>query len=330
VERLTPALRGLGIGIGWLALAAVLSFGSAGLVAGLDRLPGTSARPELTWSGDVAANAALEVATTRLEAIQHDIQSLGEFGRLALADMAGRDFSGMEAAVAQGSQGLASFDANLTAFRSALDAVPGIGPGEEMVISRPVRKRYDALVGGASAVSQLDGSWNAFGTGAVTANQLATLLGEHDRIAGGAAQAGASQKYDAAIKQLAEASDLLVKAGRMRDQLKNTTDVSTLTAWIDRNTAYDRSLRHLYQALVKSRGKVTTEVRAAFTAEEQARKGLPGDTRGLVVIMANVAQGGLNQALIAIETARGHVSSALSDARAAISPSASPGATPAP
>jgi hypothetical protein len=38
---------------------------------------------------------------------------------------------------------------------------------------------------------------------------------------------------------------------------------------------------------------------------------LPGDTRGLVVIMVDIAQGGLNQAVISIEEARGSLAGAL-------------------
>jgi hypothetical protein len=49
----------------------------------------------------------------------------------------------------------------------------------------------------------------------------------------------------------------------------------------------------------------------AIEAERQARSRLPGDSSGLVVIMSDLAQGGLNQAVIAIEEARGSLSDAL-------------------
>ena len=61
----------------------------------------------------------------------------------------------------------------------------------------------------------------------------------------------------------------------------------------------------LYKALIKSGARVNAEVRKAIDAEQQARAQLPGDTRALVVIMSDIAQGGLNQAVIAIEEARG-------------------------
>ena len=66
-----------------------------------------------------------------------------------------------------------------------------------------------------------------------------------------------------------------------------------------------------YQGLEASGGKVTDEVRAAFTKERAAFARLPSDTKPLVIIMSDVAQGGLNQAVIAIEEARGSLEEAL-------------------
>ncbi|MBI3746005.1 MAG: hypothetical protein HY264_05675, partial [Chloroflexi bacterium] len=50
--------------------------------------------------------------------------------------------------------------------------------------------------------------------------------------------------------------------------------------------------------------KVTDAVKQAFAEESAARSQLPPDTRGLVVIIADIGRGGLNQAVIAIEQAR--------------------------
>jgi hypothetical protein len=55
---------------------------------------------------------------------------------------------------------------------------------------------------------------------------------------------------------------------------------------------------------------VTREVRRAFEAVERAQQSLPLDTRALVVIMSDIAQGGLNQAVISIEQARGGLAAA--------------------
>jgi alkylhydroperoxidase/carboxymuconolactone decarboxylase family protein YurZ len=104
---------------------------------------------------------------------------------------------------------------------------------------------------------------------------------------------------------------MIAEARELRDRLAATTDVETLSSWIDRNAAYDAALRQLYEALLESKGKVTDRVRSAIGAEQVARQQLPADTRALVVIMSDIAQGGLNQAVIAIEEARGALGSAL-------------------
>ncbi|MEO7664424.1 MAG: hypothetical protein ABIV26_04805, partial [Candidatus Limnocylindrales bacterium] len=97
----------------------------------------------------------------------------------------------------------------------------------------------------------------------------------------------------------------------IRDQLANASDVSTLDDWIGRNRRYDEALAALYRALWDANGKVTDAVRSAFTEEGVARAQLPGDTRALVVIVADIGRGGLNQAVIAIEQARGRLNLAL-------------------
>jgi hypothetical protein len=70
------------------------------------------------------------------------------------------------------------------------------------------------------------------------------------------------------------------------------------------------ALVRLYTELQRSNGVLTREGRRALTQVEQAQKGLPLDTRALVVVMADIAQGGLNQAVISIENARGRLAAA--------------------
>ena len=58
-------------------------------------------------------------------------------------------------------------------------------------------------------------------------------------------------------------------------------------------------------------GSSTRPSRPPSEGEQQARERLPVDLRPLVVIMADVAQGGLNQAVISIEETRGEIAGAL-------------------
>ena len=132
-------------------------------------------------------------------------------------------------------------------------------------------------------------------------------------------------EYAAAIQTLAGAQAELASARKVRDQLATRIDTSTLDTWIDRNATYDTAVGDLWAAVLASPTRVTATVRAAAQREQTARANLPGDTRALVVILGDVARGGLNQAVIAIEEARGR----LLDALAAAAAQAAPGASPA-
>jgi len=103
----------------------------------------------------------------------------------------------------------------------------------------------------------------------------------------------------------------LTEADTMRVQLANTVDVSTLIEWIRRNRNYEDALRSLYATVVEAGGRQPAAVRDAIAAERSARKELPPDARGLVVIMAEIGRGGLNGAVITIEEARGRLANAL-------------------
>jgi len=93
--------------------------------------------------------------------------------------------------------------------------------------------------------------------------------------------------------------------------LARTAEVTTLDEWLRRNERYDLALRTLYEALIASDGRVNDEVRAAFSEETAARADLPPDTRGLVLIIAEAGRGGLNNAVIDIETLRGRLFEAI-------------------
>jgi hypothetical protein len=108
----------------------------------------------------------------------------------------------------------------------------------------------------------------------------------------------------------------------------NTVDVSVLDEWIKRNADYDVALRKLYTAISKVGGKVTEATRAAVKAEAEARKRLPPDTRGLVIIMAEIGRGGMNGAVIAIEEARAKLTDAIESGSVSPSPEPESSASP--
>lgn len=296
--------------VAWLAVAAVVAFGGAGVVAAMNHVPSTAARPELTWAGDLAATAALDVATDRLQALTAATDALGSTGRQALATVTSGNTGQLNALVSVGTLQARTVDADAAALGDALRDVPGVGIGSALTVSSHVQDRFDQLVPTRLLVSGLAADWLTFTGRALDAANLSALLSRHDQQTAAAARQGAQAKYADALSLL-EASDATIAQMKgVRDRLANTTDVSTLTTWIDRNAAYDAALRKLYGTLRDAKGKVTQAVRDAYTREQKARAKLPADTRGIIVIMADVAQGGLNQAVIAIEEARGELSDA--------------------
>ena len=95
----------------------------------------------------------------------------------------------------------------------------------------------------------------------------------------------------------------------MRDRLKATVDVTMLDHWLERSHAYDVALRALYDAV--RRGASTEDIRRAMEKEQAAKDRLPPDTRALVLIMADIGQGGINDAAADIEQAHSDLEEAL-------------------
>jgi hypothetical protein len=307
----TDTARTLFVRFAWLVLALLIAFGAAGIVAAMDHVPGTPSRPELTWTGDREALPALEASTARLERLSDEVEALGDSAREALAQVVAGDLEALNETIAVGTQRLTAVDEASGALESSLGEVPGIASNAPLHLSDGVRRRYDELASAAGLTEGLAVDWAAFTGRALDAARVTGLLARHDEETAAAARQGAAGHYKAALTALAKSDATLDEARRLRDALGATTDVTTLGTWIDRNGAYDGALRTLYQSLIDAKGRVTSAVRKAFAAEQETRGQLPGDTRGLVVIMAEIAQGGLNQAVIAIEEARGSLSAAL-------------------
>ena len=110
---------------------------------------------------------------------------------------------------------------------------------------------------------------------------------------------------------MAKAEAALALAANRRDALATTVDVTILSQWIDRNQAFDTAATTLYKLLTASPHKVTPAIRSAFAGLTVARNNLPPDTKGLEVILDDLARGGLNQAVIEIEDAKGSLINAV-------------------
>jgi hypothetical protein len=345
VSRLAAILRRTAVRVLWLAAAAVIAAGSAGIVAGVGGPPTVVSRPELTWAGDRAMQPGFAAALSDLTALDGQVDQLGTLGRAALAALAARDQDRLESAISDGGVLVSSIDANATRIRRNLRALPGIDglapplpPGLDLTLGTDVQAHYTALDSALDAASGLSDGWVRLTAGSLAAIHLVGVLAEHDASTATAARLGRGAHYRTALNQLQTSKALLDDATKQRNTLANTVDVTTLSRWIDLNAAYDAALRKLYAALLSSGGRATAAVKSAIAAEAAAHAQLPPDTRGLVVIMGEIARGGLNQAVIGIEEARGDLDGAIaslggqSPAEAAPepSPAASDGTPPTP
>ena len=311
-RAIKSAVRRLLVTVAWLALMVVIALGAAGIVNAMEHTPGTAARAELTSRGDREIEPMLDAATVDLSALADQVAALGVQSRGALAALNGANTSTVDSAIAGGNRLVTDLRARVSALRRELAAVPYVGtPIAGIVISSQMASRHAALVAALDATDGLDDAWERLTLGSISATRMSGFLASHDDLVGRAAERGRAAKYAEAETLLEQADATIAAARTLRDQLANTVDVTVLDQWLDRNADYDVALRNLYKAISTVKGKVTDAVRKAIAAEQAAKDRLPPDTRGLVVIMAEIGRGGMNGAVIAIEEARGKLISAI-------------------
>jgi hypothetical protein len=246
---------------------------------------------------------------------------LSDAGRAALAALTTGDIATLESNVESGAQTALEVQVHGAELRAALESLPGTGPEAELTLSAGTLRRYSLALAALATTDDIAADWSGLSAGALAATRVSALLTDHDKTTGEAAEAGRAGKYDDALAKLTESDAMIAESRRLRDALAATVDVTTLTQWLDLNAAYDTALRKLYDAIVAAKGKVTDAVKDAFAAERAARDRLPPDTRALVVILSDIGRGGLNQAVIGIEGARGELEAAIDVLTAEPSPS---------
>lgn len=289
--------------IGWLLAVLLIAAGAAGMVAGVDHPPGTPARAELTWETDRAVAPAIDAVARDLTAMSLQVEQLSDAGRRVLVAVAGRDPDALAAALANGTALEAAVVSQARDLHGRLEGLPVGGAYPALTVSPLQLARHKVALEAVDATQGIEAAWAALVTGATIATRLGGLLVEHDAAIAKAAGQGVAQDYVTAVTTLDGAKAVTTQIRALRNQLSLRTNVSTLDQWIQVSATYEEALQALYQAFVASRGRVTQEVARAYAAEQAARARLPPDGRSLVVIMAELSQGGLNQAVIAIDTA---------------------------
>jgi hypothetical protein len=312
-------MRQILVAIAWLAAVLAIALGAAGIVAGMEAPVTADSHPWQTARDDAAVTAQLDSIAADLGQVSDRLDDLGTQARAALAALTANDQSAATAAIDAGDALIIDILQRSSAISVALADVPLIGtPAGEYRLGPAVRERHARLTAALAETSGLEATWGRLAGGSAAATRLSQLLAAHDEAVLAAAEQGRDAEYANAIGVLDQADTAIADARRLRDQLARNIDVTTLDQWLDRSARYDLALRALYTALDKSGGRVTATVRTAMTEERKAKDGLPPDTRGLVLIMAEIGRGGMNGAVIGIEQARGELADAL------VEPTASP------
>ena len=310
LPHLGRALRG----IVWTALFAVLAAGAAGLIAQASHAPGGPGRAELTSEGDAALNARLDAATAQLQAISNDVDTLAEDAKTALEEIASADPTRLEDSLRQGGDTAEKIDTETRALLDSLAALPGGEPDAGLRYGNDALVRRAAVLAALDAAASLNANWLQVTAQASEASGLTALIAHHDEVVLAAAAKGRSRQYSVAAQTLDDAILTVASVKRERDRLVADPGPTVLDSWIERNRNYDLALQALYVALDRSHGKLTLKVQSARKAEREAFMQLPPDRRTIIVIVAEVTRGGLTQAVLAIEDARGRMDDALAEA----------------
>jgi hypothetical protein len=312
--RTLPSLGRALRGIAWTALFAVLAAGAAGLIAQASHTPGTPARADLTAEGDALLNARLDQATSRLEGIAGSVDGLADTAKTALEEITGADQTKVQDSLAHGDELAASITTDTRALQAALAGLPGDESDADLRYSNDTLVRRAAVLAALDATAGLQANWEQVTAHALEASRVSQLIAQHDQVVLDAAAKGRSREYANAAATLHEAILTVASVLEQRTKLIADTGRTVLDEWIERNRDYDVALQALYVALDQSGGTVTVKVQAARRAERAAFDQLPPDRRTIIVIIAEIARGGLTQAVLAIEDARGRLEDALAEA----------------
>src|SRR5436190_2640374 len=247
LEPLGRVLRGLA----WATLLALLAISGAGLVGSVWHVPGGPGRAELTWAGDAAIDARLDLATIELQRISDDVDQLSTLAKTALQEVASTDPTRLQSSLQQGSEIAEAIDSEAHDLREALSGLPGDGPNAAMEFSNATLVRRAAILAAIDSAASLAASWQQVTARASDAAQLTSLIARHDSTVLDAAAKGVAHQYKDAIPILDQALLIVADVKTLRVRLIPGTEPTVLDEWIERDAVYDTALKKLYAALVK-------------------------------------------------------------------------------
>jgi len=141
-----PGISAVLATLAWIALAAVVALGGAGLVGELTHPPGGATREELTYPGDTALALRLDDASIRLRQIATNVDQLSADAKAALEDLASTDSTALQKSLDHGN-GIAVILTTATKdLRNSLAGLPGDEPDAILHFSNaPLVRRASIL-----------------------------------------------------------------------------------------------------------------------------------------------------------------------------------------
>ena len=279
--------------IAWLAVAVLIALGGAGIVAAMNHVPATAARPELTWAADEAATRearrgdrpprdAHRIGRRRWARIGAAGAGRGRRGRRRPGQRdrrRGHAPAGRDRAGGRRPRGVARRDPGRRQRQRAAPLARGPGP-----LRRPrPDPGFDRRARGRLA---------AFTGPALDAANLNALLARHDQETAAAAQQGVQEQYPQALLLLDDRGrdDPPDRAPSATGSRRRPTS-STLTRWIERNAAVRRRAAAPVRRADRRQRPGHRRGPRGVRRRAEGPAPLPLDTRPLVVIMSDVAAG---------------------------------------
>jgi hypothetical protein len=309
--RNLPPVRRVLRGIAWTLVFTAFAVGGAGLVGEAYHAPGSPARAELTYAGDTALATRLDAASAQLQAISDNVNELATDAKTALEEVASTDPTRLRDALLHGGQAAAAIATQTRDLKEALAGLPGDGPAAAIEYSNPTLVRRASIIAALDASASMASLWQTVTGGAANAAHLIDLIDQHDQTVLDAAAQGRAHDYRDGATTLNLALDSIAQVQQLRVALIAGSGDTVLDEWILRTSNYDKALQALYVALDKSHGVVTLDVQSKRRDEQAAFAQLPPDRRTIIVIVSEVARGGLTEAILSIEDAHGRIDDAL-------------------
>jgi hypothetical protein len=301
--------------LAWIGLAALLSLGSAGIVAATGKSATTDGRPELTYGADQALSDQLDAGVRDLTLLSDHVTVLSNTTREVLADLSQVNQIRLQAAYQQGDTAVAAVTAGAASLGTRLACKPWPSSRDAELAktySQAMVDRWREICGAVGFVATLSSDWASMENGANVAMEVANDISAHDSAAGDALQAAKLGRFPDALTSLQTAAASLADAQRIDADLAKIGDVSTLTEWLSRTKTVDDALGLLWQTMIDTKGRVTIQVTAALQAVNEAQALLPANNSVLQVVLYELA-GNLTADGISIETAKGQLAAALGD-----------------